>query len=257
MMKPPTAYLKKTAGRAALRLVPAIIVAWLWFSGFHAAAITLFCTVFAIIAYITLSPTTRLLGPVTTRLDGDGVLLTLDDGPYPDTTPAVLDVLDRHGVKAVFFVIGDRVKQWPHLAQEIVRRGHMIGNHSQTHPSGMFWVLGPWRSWGEIATCQETIREAVGHAPTWFRAPVGHYNLFTHPTLDMLGLRLLSWSCRGYDAVESNVARVLKRLEPDLKPGAIVLLHEAIPTSVELVERTLGMIRERGLRCAEPGELGA
>jgi hypothetical protein len=57
--------------------------------------------------------------------------------------------------------------------------------------------------------------------------------------------------------VEKDVARVLKRLEPDLKPGAIVLLHEAIPTSAELIERTLGMIRERGLRCAEPGELGA
>lgn len=255
MMKPATDYLTKTKGRMVLRLVPAILVAVLWFSGYHTAAITLFVVVFIMVAYITLSPTTRLLGPVTTHLDGDGVLLTLDDGPHPDTTPAVLDVLDRHGAKAVFFVIGDHVKQWPHLAQEIVRRGHMIANHSQTHPSGTFWSLGPKRMWQEIATCQETLREVVGHTPTWFRAPVGHYNLFTHPALDLLGLRLLSWSCRGFDTVEKDVSRVLRRIEPDLKPGAIVLLHEAIPTSAELVEGVLVMIHEHGLKCAEPSVL--
>ena len=73
--------------------------------------------------------------------------------------------------------------------------------------------------------------------------------------LDVLGLRLLSWSCRGFDTVDRDVSRVLKRLEPDLKPGAIVLLHEAIPTSAELVEGVLVMIRESGMRCAEPSAL--
>jgi peptidoglycan/xylan/chitin deacetylase (PgdA/CDA1 family) len=253
-MKPPKEYLKRTMLRMILRVLPALIVVLLWINGQHAAAIAVFGTAFCIIAYVTLSPTTRLLGPVTITLPDEGVLLTLDDGPHPDTTPALLDLLDRHQAKAVFFVIGDRVKQWPQLAREIVRRGHTLGNHSQTHPSASFWALGPWRTWAQIADGQETIRAATGVTPTWFRAPVGHYNMFTHPALHVLGLRLMAWSARGFDTVEKDVSRVLRRLEPDLKPGAIVLLHEAIPHSVALVEAFLQRLQERGLRLATPAQ---
>jgi len=248
----PNEYVRRTSWRLVLRILPAIGVGVLWFYGQHGAAMALFATVFCTVGYLTLSPTTRLLGPVTTHWRGDAMLLTLDDGPHPDTTPALLDLLDRHGVKAVFFVIGDRVKQWPELAREIVRRGHTIGNHSETHPSGRFWILGPRGTWREVAGCQQTLREITGESPQWFRAPVGHYNTFTHPALDELDLRLMSWSCRGFDTVDPNVPRVLRRMADDVKPGAIVLLHEAIPTSVELVEGILELARAKGLSWADP-----
>ena len=251
----PNEYVRRTSWRLLLRILPAIGVGVLWFYGQPTAAMALFATVFCTIGYLTLSPTTRLLGPVTTHWQGDALLLTLDDGPHPDSTPALLDLLDRHGVKAVFFVIGDRVNQWPDLAREIVRRGHTIGNHSQAHPSGRFWILGPRGTWREVAGCQQTLREITGEEPQWFRAPVGHYGAFTHPALDELGLRLMSWSCRGFDTVDPDVPRVLRRMASNVKPGAIVLLHEAIPTSVELVEGILGIARAKGLRWADPTSL--
>lgn len=251
MSKLPDKYLRQTSWRTALRIVPAIVVVMLWFSGQHTAAVALFVGVSCLIGYLTLSPTTRLLGPVTTRLPSNELLLTLDDGPHPDSTPALLDLLDRHDVKAVFFVIGDRVKKWPELAREIVRRGHVIGNHSQTHPSGRFWALGAGGTWREIGDCQQTLVELTGESPKWFRAPVGHYNTFTHPALNALGLRLMAWSCRGFDTVDPDVQRVLQRMSPGMKPGAIVLLHEAIPTSVELVEGILELAKSKDLRWAD------
>lgn len=244
----PPDYLRSMATRVMFRLVPMVIVITLWCLGFKVAAAAVFLTVFCSIAYVTLSPTTRLLGPIVTQVPGNtGVWVTLDDGPCPTTTLDVLDVLDRHQAKAVFFLIGSRVSQWPHLAQEIARRGHVVGNHSQTHPAGVFWTLGPRRMWQEIAECQASILAATGAAPTWFRAPVGHFNMFTHAALQRLGLRLMSWSSRGFDAVDPDVARVLRRLEPDLKPGAIVLLHEGRPGSTALLDGTLSRLREKGL----------
>ena len=187
--------------------------------------------------------------------DGKGVLLTIDDGPHPDTTLALLDQLDRYNAKAVFFVIGQRAQQWPALLQEMTRRGHTIGNHSQTHPASWFWALGPWRTWAEIANCQNSLRQLLGHAPLWFRAPVGHFNLCTHPALKRLGLRLMGWSCRGFDGVDQDVPRVLSRLAPDLRPGAIVLLHEGRPTSAAVLEGTLRLLHDKQLPVMRPDEL--
>ena len=253
MTAPPPGYLRTTRWRLVARVAPMATVITLWISGFPGAALGLFLLAFCVIGYVTLSPTTRLLGPVVTRLpDDSGVLITIDDGPHPDTTHALLDLLDRYQAKAVFFVIGKRVCQWPHLVLEIARRGHTLANHSQTHPAAFFWALGPRATWHEIAGCQQSLETVLGKAPVWFRAPVGHYNLFTHPALAWLGLRLISWSCRGFDGVDQNVPRILSRLEPDLKPGAIVLLHEGLASSAAVMEGTLKMIRERGLVIRSP-----
>ena len=247
------AYLRQVLRRQLLIHLPILVcvVTGRW----QAALICLGITA-VIMGYATLSPSTRLLGPVTRRLDRPGVLLTLDDGPDPATTPAVLDLLDRHQAKAVFFLIGDRVNRWPELAQEIVRRGHAVGNHSQTHPAASFWCLGPWRTWKEIAGCQATLQRVLGQPAAWFRAPVGHYNSFVHTALDPLGLRLMSWSCRGFDGTDANVDRVLARLSKGLKPGAIVLLHEAVPNCLAVLEGTLQRLQERQLRVLSLEEAG-
>ena len=223
------------------------IVVCLALGQWHAALIALVITSL-VMTYGTLSPATQLFGPVTTHLPGQGVLITLDDGPDPESTPALLDLLDGYEAKAVFFLIGDRVRQWPDLAREIAARGHGIGNHSQTHPAATFWSLGPWRMWREIRGCQQTLAQEMGASPVWFRAPVGHYNAWVHPALQALGLRMMSWSCRGYDGTDRRVERVLERIRQDLKPGAIVLLHEAVPHSATVVEGVLKELRARGLK---------
>ena len=189
-----------------------------------------------------LRPACQWLGPVTVFREGKEALITIDDGPDPEETPKLLDLLDRHQRKAIFFVIGEKVEKHPELAREIIRRGHEIGNHTMTHPQGSFWCAGPWRTRREILDCQRAVEEATGVRPTRFRAPVGHRNLFTHPFTKKLGLEVMGWSRRGYDAVSRNPEAVLQKILP-VRKGDIVLMHEGTSIAVEVLE---GILLKKG-----------
>ncbi len=194
-----------------------------------------------------LDPYCQWLGPVYCTTDEGKILITLDDGPDPKTTPILLDLLDRYHTKAIFFMIGEKVRAHPELACEVIRRGHEVGNHTMTHPQAGFWAAGPWRTRREIEECQQVIEAATGTLPRWFRAPVGHRNLFTHPVVSDLGLRVMAWNRRGFDAVEKNPKKVLARISPYLSAGDIVLLHEATPIAAVV----LGAVLEKASRPAE------
>lgn len=175
-------------------------------------------------------PRCSLLGPNLTRLPHAAaargeVALTIDDGPDPNVSPLLLDLLDRHGAKATFFCIGERVSAQPVLARDIVRRGHAIENHSQRHLR-RFSLLGPRAMAAEIVAAQSSISDVVGIAPRFFRAPAGLRNPFLQPILARLGLQLASWTRRGFDTVTGRPAVVLERLVHDLGAGDILLLHD-------------------------------
>jgi hypothetical protein len=190
-----------------------------------------------------LRPCCQWLGPVRCRTGDGGILITIDDGPDPRDTPDLLDLLDRHQTKAVFFMIGKKVAAHPELAREVVRRGHEIGNHTMSHPQASFWCAGPWRTRREIADCQCVIEETTGVKPRYFRAPVGHRNLFTHPVAAGLGLEVMAWSRRGFDAVESDAQKVLARILTNLGAGDIVLVHEATPIAGQVLAGVLAADR--------------
>jgi peptidoglycan/xylan/chitin deacetylase (PgdA/CDA1 family) len=192
-----------------------------------------------------LNPYSQVLGPVHCQADEGEILITLDDGPDPRDTPMVLDLLDRYQSKAVFFMIGEKARAHPELVREVVQRGHEIGNHTLTHPAASFWCAGPWRTRREIAGCQQVIEEITGVKPRWFRAPVGHRNLFTHPIARELGLQVMGWNRRGFDAVNADPERVLARISPKLTGGDIVLLHEATPVVGEVIK---GVLKQRAVR---------
>ncbi|GAB6194846.1 polysaccharide deacetylase family protein [Lysobacter xanthus] len=196
-----------------------------------------------------------LFGPVVRSLPTREKLvwLTIDDGPSTDTA-AILDLLDRHGAKATFFVVADRVRAHPALAREMVRRGHELGNHSDRHPSKWFWALGPSRMRREIATAQTDIARISGRAPRWFRAVVGMANPFVAAPLHELGLARVAWNARGFDGVAGDPDRVVARVERALRPGAIVLMHEGAPhgRNVEMLDRLLGRFDALGYRCVLP-----
>jgi peptidoglycan/xylan/chitin deacetylase (PgdA/CDA1 family) len=172
------------------------------------------------------------------------VWLTIDDGPSDDTR-AILDLLDAHDAHATFFLVGERAAAWPGLVREIAARGHGVGNHSQTHPQAWFWALGPKRMQREIAQCQRTLRDITGRAPRWFRAVVGHANPFVSVPLREHDLARAAWSARGFDAVHTDPASVVARIERDLAPGAVVLLHEGARhgRSVEMIALLLQRMR--------------
>lgn len=176
-------------------------------------------------------PKSRLLGPNIVRLPevrgGCGeVAFTFDDGPDPDTTPRVLDLLDRYGAKASFFCIGERVAAYPAIVQDIVRRGHSVENHSYRH-SYAFAFYGLGRQRGEVERTQDVIVNVTGRAPRFFRAPVGLRNLLLELILVQHRLRYVSWTRRGYDAVHGDSEKVLTRLTDGLAAGDVLLLHDA------------------------------
>ncbi len=177
--------------------------------------------------WATFWPRASLFGPNLARLPTQEqcVWLTIDDGPSDDTL-AILDVLDAHGAKATFFLVGERAAVRPDAVREIARRGHSVGNHSMTHPSAWFWALGPWRLAREIGRTQTLLREILGTSPRWFRGVVGMSNPFVFAALKAHRLARVSWCARGFDAVSTDPARVVARIERGLAPGAIVLLHE-------------------------------
>lgn len=175
-------------------------------------------------------PRSNWLGPNITRLPAESaarreIALTIDDGPDPEVTPKVLDLLDRYQVRATFFCIGEQVARHPEICRAIVQRGHVIENHSQTHRHD-FSLLGPRGLQKELEQAQHTLTAITGRRPVFFRAPAGLRNPFLDWALAKTGLKLAAWTRRGFDTRTANPDVVLERLLRDLKPGAILLLHD-------------------------------
>lgn len=213
-----------------------------------------------LVAAASLWPRSRWLGPNLTRLPEASaargeIALTFDDGPDPEVTPAVLNLLDAHGVRATFFCIARRAAAHPALCQDIVRRGHALENHSARHRHS-FALLGPRGYACELRAAQQTLSAITGVAPAFFRAPAGLRNPFLWPALARHNLRLASWTRRGYDTRSRDPARVLNRLLRGLRAGDILLLHDGHaargaagrPVVLDVLPPLLAAIGAAGLR---------
>ncbi|HEX6083859.1 MAG TPA: polysaccharide deacetylase family protein [Thermoanaerobaculia bacterium] len=227
-------------------VAPIVAVVLVWSSA-PLAALGVVALSHALLLYPVLRPNVQWLGPVVTHFETSRkeVWLTIDDGPTEDTR-AVLDLFDRHDVKATFFVKGTLAEQFPDVAQEILRRGHSLANHSHTHPAGSFWCSLPGRVAHEIDGCNRAITSIAGQPPRWFRAPVGMKNPAVHPTLARRGMRLIGWTARGFDAVRSDPHEILARILPHLRPGAIIVLHQGRDHSLRVLEHVIVALKERG-----------
>lgn len=182
-----------------------------------------------------------------------GVALTFDDGPCPIHTPQVLDLLDKAGVKATFFVIGHKAQAHPDIVRDIVKRGHVIGSHSYTH-SRAFSLLSKAAVRHDIERSLVCIETITGSRPALFRPPIGHTNPRIAKVVEELDLTVVGWSVRALDGVASaNPERVAARVVPKLEDGAIVLLHDAAenddrtPASIEALPRILDAMDRKNL----------
>ncbi|HEX4242625.1 MAG TPA: polysaccharide deacetylase family protein [Steroidobacteraceae bacterium] len=237
------------AGAAAATLLrPAL---WPWMLG--AVALN-----HAVLAAAGLVPRSRLLGPNLLRLPHDAgapdrIAITIDDGPDPEVTPRVLEILAAHRARATFFCIGALIERHPDVARAIVRGGHAVENHSQRHRHD-FSLMGPTRMSAEITAAQATIARVTGRTPRFFRAPAGLRNPFLDPILVRLGLCLASWTRRGFDTVTSSPDLVYLRLTSSLAAGDILLLHDGhaaraangAPIIIEVLPRLLENVAARG-----------
>ena len=205
-------------------------------------------------------PRGRLLGPNLVRLPSGAaarseVSLNFDDGPDPEVTPRVLDLLDRHQARASFFCIGEKAAAFPELVREITRRGHSVENHSHCH-SNVFAFYGPGRLRHEVDAAQAAIAGISGRAPAFFRALAGFRSPLLDPVMAARGLRYVSWTRRGFDTVHGDADAVLRRLTRGLEPGDILLLHDGAsartrdgePVVLAVLPALLDRLAARGLK---------
>ncbi len=201
-------------------------------------------------------------GPVVTRFrtPQKAVWLTIDDGPHPEDTPRLLQLLKKHHARATFFVIGRQVQKYPELTRAILRDGHSLGNHTQTHPVSFFWSFLEAPLTREIDQCNRALREITGEQPRWFRAPAGMANLFLHFLLCDRNMKLIGWSARGFDGLFNNPEAMADRIQQSVQPGAIILLHEGRrdrqgrPINVMLAETILTRLAAEGYVFTVPEE---
>lgn len=216
--------------KLSILVLASCIIATLWQPALWPWALGIVFANHSVITIAGLIPRSTLLGPNITRLPPDAaqrgeVAITIDDGPDPEVTPQVLDILDRHQAKATFFCIGRLAARHPELCREIVRRGHAIENHSLSH-DWYFSLLDPWSIHREVREAQNVLSGITGQEPRFFRATAGLRNPELEPVLAHCGLRLCSWSKRGFDTRVGDADAVFASLMRELKGGDILLLHD-------------------------------
>ncbi len=251
----PAPFVAGSIGLHGAAALGALVVpeAWPWALGAIAAN-------HALLGAAGMWPRGTWLGPNMTRLPEDSarrgeIALTFDDGPDPQVTPRVLDLLDAAGCRATFFCIAEHARAHPALCREMVRRGHTVENHSLAHRGSFaFHTLGGFRR--EVGAAQEALAQIAGVAPRFFRPPAGLRNPLLDPVLHELGLALVTWTRRGFDTRTRDPARVGRRLLRGLAAGDILLLHDGhagrtaqgAAVVLEALPRVLDTVRSRDLR---------
>lgn len=198
------------------------------------------------------SPRSSLLAPSVHHgvADRQAIALTFDDGPS-ESTPELLNFLERMRVPATFFQCGANVRRLPDIARAVRRSGHEIGNHSDSHP--MLQFRSREFMYRELAAAQETIAEATGVAPQFFRAPFGVRWFGLRGVQKRLGLRGVMWSVIGCDW-KWSADRVADRLLRRTRSGAIICLHDGrqteprpdVSATLCALERVIPLWVERG-----------
>jgi peptidoglycan/xylan/chitin deacetylase (PgdA/CDA1 family) len=209
-------------------------------------------------SWAVIDPRSSLYMPVTWRLprSSPGIALTFDDGPNPEVTPRLLDLLGERGQRATFFVIGEHVRRAPELLRRMAAEGHAVGLHSDSH-SRLFNCWPPHLVRRDLERCGAAIAEATGQpAPMLFRPPVGLKNPIVGHVCSLMKLRAITWTARGRDTHSPAPEVVLARLRPALVPGSIVTLHDGyeprrpLPREncIEVVRRLCDELDARSLR---------
>lgn len=187
------------------------------------------------------------------------VLLTFDDGPKAEATlKPILDALDKHKAKAIFFVNGYRVKKHPELLKEIDARGQTIGNHSWDHIQ--LAKEKPETVREQIGNVQQIVKDVIGKTPVFFRPPNASGNATTHAVAKANGLMYMTWSNGSLDwemsgdKIKDKTAAIIKNVSDQLHPGSNILMHE-LPWTGEALDALLTDLEKRGYAFVDPASI--
>lgn len=176
---------------------------------------------------------------VVTKTKKEGVALTFDDGPHPEFTPKVLDVLKEHKAKATFFLVGDNIKKYPDLTRRIIKEGHRVGNHSMSHAE--FAEIGTNVLFHEIHSCDELLRPSLdlGEKPI-IRTPKGILNLKVLLFSLIHQRRIYLWNRDPEDFKAKSPEEILESFNSEpLTQGDVVLMHDKTPHTVKALNEML------------------
>lgn len=177
------------------------------------------------------------------------VALTFDDGPHPDFTPVILNILDQTGCKATFFVTGQAAKCWPEIVRQAHGKGHEIGNHSYSHQP-WFPFYTPGHIADEIRRTSEQIAAITGVEPGFFRPPFGVTNPRIAKALRNFPLGAAGWSIRTLDGrTKATSHSILNKVKKNLRPGGIILMHDNRKLSCEVLPEVIEYIHSMGYKC--------
>lgn len=170
---------------------------------------------------------TPVRGEPILRMPGPGrrMLLTFDDGPDPAYTPHILDTLAKYDVRATFFVCGEMAERNGHLLARMADEGHVVGNHTWSHP--LLTELNRAQIRAEMERTGEAITKGYGEHPRWFRAPYGAWNRAAFQLGAEMGMEPLAWTVDSLDWTEPGTRTIIDRIERGAGPGVVVLSHDA------------------------------
>jgi peptidoglycan/xylan/chitin deacetylase (PgdA/CDA1 family) len=181
------------------------------------------------------------------------VALTFDDGPDEKTTSEILDILEKHQIKATFFCIGNKIEENKDILKRISDNGHIIGNHSWSH-AFFFDFFTPGKMILEINKTGAIIEKVTGKYVNIFRPPYGVTNPFLSKAIKKTRHTVIGWSLRTLDTIQES-EKVLEKLEKQLKNGDIILLHDTQQETVRLLDNAIMVIKNKGLEIVRLDEL--
>jgi peptidoglycan/xylan/chitin deacetylase (PgdA/CDA1 family) len=191
------------------------------------------------------------------RVGTTAIALTFDDGPDPDNTPRVLELLARHNVKATFFVIGENAEAHPDHVRRIALEGHEVASHSYTHRNALF-ERGPLQGWFDTRRGVRHLETLLGRRTKWFRAPFGIYSWSVLAAIRSSKLVPVNWSIESRDwhpafAPPDVVARVLSAAHS----GGIIVMHDGGRGGAKTIHALDGVLRGLAERGFTPGPLSS
>lgn len=172
------------------------------------------------------------------------IALTFDDGPHPQFTPKLLAFLKQYKVKATFFVVGEMAEKYPQLVKAEADAGHCVGNHTYHHVN--LTKISSDKVATEIVACNEVVKRITGHTPRYFRPPGGDYNHQIAEICDALNTTMVLWSDDPGDYRKPGEEIIQTRLLNKVKGGAIILLHDGIQQTLDVLPQVITTLRKQG-----------
>jgi peptidoglycan/xylan/chitin deacetylase (PgdA/CDA1 family) len=181
------------------------------------------------------------------------IAVTFDDGPHPEITPKILDLLKQHQIPGVFFVIGKNVTENQGLMMRMVEEGHLVGNHSFTH-SSFFDLWNSRQMLEDVNKAENIVAFATGQRPSWFRPPFGVTNPAVAKLVAMKGFQVMGWSIRSLDTSIKDPQKIVARIKKKWQPGGIILLHDTNERSLTVLKKIIDHAIKEGYTFARADE---